>query len=142
MPNKKNTSIIILLGVALSIIGLLLTIFVNAGDVFSRLSTLIFALGFGLIGGGLGNLYKIRNIEKIPGKSKQMEIDYKDERNELIRNIAKSKAGDITNWFVILIAYICIIMGYPLWLIFFVLGVFLLKYIIEIMLIIKYNKEF
>lgn len=42
------------------------------------MSNLIFALGFGLIVDCLGNLYKIRRIKKIPGKSKQIEIEYKD----------------------------------------------------------------
>ncbi|WP_195938096.1 hypothetical protein [Romboutsia sp. 1001713B170131_170501_G6] len=132
----------LILGVVLAIVGLLASIFVDKGDIISRLFGLVFALGFGLIGGGLGSLYKIKRIEKIPGKSKQIEIEYKDERNELIRDKANAKAGDISNWFVLLIAYICIIMGYPTWLVFLILGVFLLKYILWILLINKYNKEF
>ncbi|WP_195236990.1 hypothetical protein [Romboutsia sp. 1001285H_161024_C4] len=142
MLSKKRSFIILILGVVLAIVGLLASIFVDKGDIISRLFGLVFALGFGLIGGGLGSLYKIKRIEKIPGKSKQMEIEYKDERNELIRDKANAKAGDISNWFVLLIAYICIIMGYPTWLVFLILGVFLLKYILWILLINKYNKEF
>ncbi|RDY26545.1 hypothetical protein CHL78_012895 [Romboutsia weinsteinii] len=141
MLDKKKSLIIMLLGIVLAIVGLLSTIFVDGGDMISRLSTLVFALGFGLIGGALGSLYKIKRIEKIPGKSKQMEIEYKDERNELIRDKASAKAGDISNWLVLLIAYICIVMGYPIWLIFLILGVFLAKYIIWIVLMNKYNKE-
>lgn len=94
----------LILGVVLAIVGLLASIFVDKGDIISRLFGLVFALGFGLIGGGLGSLYKIKRIEKIPGKSKQIEIEYKDERNELIRDKANAKAGDISNWFVLLIA--------------------------------------
>lgn len=140
MSNKKSSILIIISGVGLAVIGLLSSIFIDKGDIISRLSGLVFALGFGFIGGGLGSLYKINRIEKIPGKSKQMEIEYKDERNELIRDKANAKAGEISNWFVLLIAYICIVMGYPTWLIFLVLGVFILKYILWIVLINKYNK--
>lgn len=140
MSNKKSSILIIISGVGLAVIGLLASIFIDKGDIISRLSGLVFALGFGFIGGGLGSLYKINRIEKIPGKSKQMEIEYKDERNELIRDKANAKAGEISNWFVLLIAYICIVMGYPTWLIFLVLGVFILKYILWIVLINKYNK--
>ncbi|MEG0855885.1 MAG: hypothetical protein RSG52_05345 [Terrisporobacter sp.] len=140
MSNKKSSILIIISGVGLAVIGLLSLIFIDKGDIISRLSGLVFALGFGFIGGGLGSLYKINRIEKIPGKSKQMEIEYKDERNELIRDKANAKAGEISNWFVLLIAYICIVMGYPTWLIFLVLGVFILKYILWIVLINKYNK--
>ncbi len=111
------------------------------GELISRLFGLIFALGCGLIGGGIGGFCQIKRIEKIPGKFKQMEIEYNDERNTLIRYKANAKAGDISNWFVILIAYICIIMDYSTWLVFLLLGVFLMKYILWILLINKYNKE-
>ena len=142
MLNKKKSLIALTVsGVVLVIVGLLLTLFIKSGDIMSRTSNLIFSLGCGLIGAGLGGLYKIRRIEKIPGKSKQMEIEYKDERNELIRDKANAKAGDISNWFVLLIAYICIIMGYPTWLVFLILGVFLLKYVLWIIFMKKYNKE-
>lgn len=70
-----------------------------------------------------------------------MEIEYKAERNALIKHEANAKADDISNLFVLLIAYICIIMGYPTWLIFLILGVFLLKYILWILLINIYYKE-
>lgn len=142
MLNKRRNLMMLISGIVLTIVGLLTSIFIYKGDIITRLSGLVFALGFGLIGGSLGILYKIRRIENTPGKSKQMEINYKDERNELIRDKAKAKAGEITNWFVILIAYICIVMGYPLWLVLIILGVFLLKYAIEIVFMIKYNKEF
>lgn len=141
MLNKKKNIILVVVGIVLAIVGLICTINVESGGITSRVSTLISSLGFGLLGGGLGSLHKIKRIEKIPGKSKQIEIEYNDERNELIRDKANAKAGDITNWFVLLIAYICIIMGYPNWLTFLVLGVFLLKYILWIVLIKKYNEK-
>ncbi|MGG7179054.1 hypothetical protein ACQPU1_15840 [Clostridium paraputrificum] len=142
MLNKKKTLIsFIIAGIILAVVGLSLAFFIKSGEVMSRMSNLISALGFGLVGAGLGGLHKIRRIEKVPGKSKQIEIEYKDERNELIRDKANAKAGDISNWLVLLIAYICIMMGYPTWLVLLILGVFLLKYILWILLINKYNKE-
>ena len=141
MLNKKKNLILGLSGVVMFLVGLCLTFSVDGGDVMSRLSSLVTALGCGIIGGSIGTWYKIKRIEKIPNKSKQIEIEYKDERNTLIRYKAKSIAGEITNWIVILVAYICIVMGYPTWLVFLILGVFLLKYILEIVFIAKYNKE-
>lgn len=143
MLNKKKRLIaVILTGVVLTIFSLSLKFFVNSGSIILRIAPVICSLGFGLIGGGLGGFCQIKRIEKTPGKSKQMEIEYNDERNEFIRDKANAKAGDISNWFVLLIAYICIIMDYPTWLILLILGVFLLKYILWIILINKYNKEF
>lgn len=142
MLNKKKHLIgVTLTGVILLIVGLSASIFLDKGELISRLFGLIFALGCGLIGGGIGGFCQIKRIEKIPGKFKQMEIEYNDERNTLIRYKANAKAGDISNWFVILIAYICIIMDYSTWLVFLLLGVFLMKYILWILLINKYNKE-
>lgn len=141
MLNKKMTLITGLCGVALFLIGLVLILFVDGNDIMSRLSGLVMALGCGIIGGSVGRWYRIKKIEKIPNKSKQLEIEYKDERNTLIRYRAKAISGDITNWLVILVAYICIVMDYPLWLVFLILGIFLLKYILEIIFINKYNKE-
>ncbi len=142
MLNKKKHLIgVTLTGVILLIVGLSASIFLDKRELISRLFGLIFALGCGLIGGGIGGFCQIKRIEKIPGKFKQMEIEYNDERNTLIRYKANAKAGDISNWFVILIAYICIIMDYSTWLVFLLLGVFLMKYILWILLINKYNKE-
>ena len=142
MLNKKKHLIgVTLTGVILLIVGLSASIFLDKRELISRLFGLIFALGCGLIGGGIGGFCQIKRIEKIPGKFKQMEIEYNDERNTLIRYKANAKAGDISNWFVIIIAYICIIMDYSTWLVFLLLGVFLMKYILWILLINKYNKE-
>lgn len=142
MENKKNNLKMVQLGIVLAVGGFLSLIFIDTNEYISRLFNLVFALGFGFIGGGLGSLYKNKRIEKTPGKAKQMEIEYKDERNILIRDKANAKAGDISNWLVLVVAYICIIMDYPIWLVFLILGVFLSKYIIWIYLMNKYNKEF
>ena len=139
---KKYLSLLIISGLIISIVGLLGLIFLDKGEIISRLFNLMFALGCGLIGGGIGSFYKIKRIEKTPGKSKQMEIEYNDERNKLIRDMANAKAGDISNWLVLLVAYICIIIGYPMWLVLLLLGVFLIKYILWVFFINKYNKEF
>ena len=142
MPNKKSAIIRIVIGIILAIVGLSLQLIIKSEEIISRTLSLTFALGCGLIGGGLGALYKIKSIENVPGQLKQIEIEYKDERNEFIRNKANAKAGDISNWFVIILAYICVIMGYPNWLIFFMVGIFCIKYILGVLLMNKYNKEF
>lgn len=142
MLNKRKDSIMLFTGILLIIIGFLLSSFVDKYETLSRASSLIFCFGFGLIGSSLSMMYKIKQIEKVPGKSKQIEIEYNDERNEFIRNKAGTKAGNIANWLVIIVAYICIILGYPMWLTLLLLGIVPLKYLIQYMLMKKYNKEF
>lgn len=72
-----------LTGVILLIVGLSASIFLDIldkGEVISRLFELVFALGCGLIGVGICDFYQIKRMEKISGKSKQMEIEYNDEK--------------------------------------------------------------
>lgn len=139
--NKKSNFMLLILGITLFLVGLYLIYFVNGGDEFSRLSTLVTALGGGLIGGSTARWYRINRVEKTPNKSKEIEIEYNDERNTFIRYKAKSISGEITNWIFMLVAYICIVKDYSSWLIYSILGIVVSKYILEAIFINKYNKE-
>lgn len=141
MVSKNTNFMLLILGIFLFLIGLYLIYFVNGGDEFSRLSTLITALGGGLIGGSTARWYRIKRIEETPNKSKAIEIEYNDERNTLIRYKAKSISGEITNWIFVVVAYICIVKDYSSWLIYSILAIVLSKYIFEAIFIKKYNKE-
>ncbi|HBB27905.1 MAG TPA: hypothetical protein DC000_01395, partial [Clostridiales bacterium] len=76
---------------------------------FSKIAGIFIGVGAGLIGMSIANLYMKRIEKKDPISTKQNEIDYRDERNTMIRDKAKAKAGDIIQWFIIGIAYILII---------------------------------
>ena len=82
------------------------------------------------------------HLEKTdPEIAKQNEIEYADERNTMIRNMAKAKAGDMIQWFIMGIAYITILTGTPLWVTLAVVGVFLLRYILELYFTGMYQKK-
>ncbi|MCI6275387.1 MAG: hypothetical protein MR639_01345 [Clostridium sp.] len=72
---------------------------------------------------------------------KQSEIDYKDERNEMIRNKAKAKCSDIIQWTIMIVAWITIFADFPLWITLTLVGVFILKSILDLYLMNKYNNE-
>ncbi|SDH99857.1 hypothetical protein SAMN05443529_1241, partial [Desulfosporosinus hippei DSM 8344] len=72
---------------------------------------------------------------------KQLEIEFNDERNKIIQNRAKASAADITQWFIIGLAYVMILFDYPLWLFGITVGIFLLYYLISIFFAVKYQKE-
>lgn len=97
-------------------------------------------VGIGLFGMSVSKLYA-KHLEKTdPEIMKQSEIEYADERNIAIRNQAKAKAGDIIQWFIMGIAYATILMGTSLWITLTVVGVFLLKYLLELYFTGKYQK--
>ena len=72
---------------------------------------------------------------------KQNEIELKDERNVLIRQRAKAKSADITQWLIMIIAYLEIFVNAPLWIILLTVGIFVLYNIIQIYYVNKFNKE-
>lgn len=98
-------------------------------------------IGAGLFGMSVSNLYMKRLEKTDPEIVKQNEIEYADERNTMIRNKAKAKVGDIIQWFIMGIAYVTILIGTSLWVTLTVVGVFLLKYLLEIYFTSKYQNE-
>lgn len=105
------------------------------------ISGLLIGIGAGLSGMSVANLVMKHLERKNPELEKQAEIEYKDERNTMIRNRAKAKAGNITQWLIMGIAYITIIVSTPLWVTLTVIVVFLIYNAIVIYLMNKYQKE-
>ncbi|UQZ37080.1 hypothetical protein C2I18_28210 [Paenibacillus sp. PK3_47] len=108
---------------------------------FKAVSGTLIGIGAGSAGLSVSNLLMIRAARKNPGHEKQIRIDYHDERNTLIRNRAKAKAGDITQWLVMAIAYITILISAPLWVTMAVVAVFLIYNFMSHYLIFLYQKN-
>ncbi len=101
----------------------------------------LIGIGSGFIGLSISNLLMKHIERKNPELEKQNKIDYNDERNTLIRNRAKAKAGDITQWLIMGVAYITIFISAPLWVTLAVVVVFLIYNVIGLYLMNKYQKE-
>jgi ABC-type bacteriocin/lantibiotic exporter with double-glycine peptidase domain len=139
MLRKKSFYVITLLvGVALLGAALVLRMF---PEVPKSVGGVCIGIGAGLFGMSVSNLY-MKHLEKTDPKIvKKNEIEYTDERNTMIRNVAKAKAGDIIQWFIMGIAYLTILIGTSLWITLVVVGVFLLRYLLEIYFTSKYQHE-
>ncbi len=136
---KKKTMNILLLCVEIVLIAIGIIYFRDAE--LKKWNGIIIGLGAGLFSGTLSNLFMINWYKKHPKEKKQAEIDYKDERSELIRGKAKAMSGDITQWLIMGFAWIMILIDADLWIILALVGVFLSKSFIEFYLMGKYNKE-
>jgi len=136
MLNRKSFYIIIMV-IGISLIA---TSILFRGEELKTIYGVILGIGVGLFGISAGKLVMKYLEAKNPKMGKQNEIEFKDERNTVIRNRAKSKAADITQWFILGIGYITIIISAPLWVTIVTVSVFLLYTILWIFFTIKYQK--
>ena len=132
---KKSTFFITAL--IISVIMIFLSQFVE----LNSHSGILLGTGAGVIGASIAKLYSINLEKKNPDMIKENEIELQDERNVLIRQRAKAKSADITQWLIMIIAYLEIFVNAPLWIILLTVGIFVLYNIIQIYYINKFNNE-
>ena len=121
----------------ISIIMIILSQFVE----LNSLSGILLGTGAGVFGANIAKLYFISLEKKNPDIIKENEIELKDERNVLILQKAKAKSADITQWLIMLVAYLEILVNAPLWITLVTIGIFVLYNIIQIYYVNKFNKE-
>ena len=98
-------------------------------------------IGVGLFGYGIAKWCVGLWGAKNPDLMKLNEIEVKDERNQLIRSKAQAISGEILHWLLIAGAWICIFIDAPIWVVLVLVGVFLLKTIIDFILIAYYRHK-
>ncbi|MBQ8821349.1 MAG: hypothetical protein IJZ82_01785 [Lachnospiraceae bacterium] len=137
MAKNKSVYIVTL------IIGIMLLIcsFFVRGEELKTVSGVMIGVGSAILGTSIAKLWMKNFEEKNPDIMKDNEIEFKDERNTLIRYRAKAQAGDIIQWFIIGIAYLLIIIDAPLWVILVTVGIFLLYNILGVYFMSRYQKE-
>ena len=135
---KKTVFYLVLLAV-----GILLVICGAAlGTAVPRqLTGILLGAGAGLFGMSTAKLIIIYVEKKNPSVEKQNRIEWKDERNSAIRSKAKARAADITQWFLILLAFLTILADAPLWMTLTAVGIYLLYHVLSMYLMGKYQKE-
>lgn len=137
MIKKKSFYIITMaIGIILIIVSFLLR-----GEELKVFSGLSIGIGAGILGMSIARLIMKHYEDKNPEISRQIKIDSTDERNVIIRNQAKAKAGDITMWLIVLVAFITVIISAPIWFTLLVIGVFLLYNIFIVYFMNKYQKK-
>ena len=98
-------------------------------------------IGAGLFGYGIAKwcvgLWGVKN----PDLMKLNEIEVKDERNQLIRSKAQAISGEILHWLLMAGAWVGIFIDAPIWVVLVLVGVFLLKTIIDFILMAYYRHK-
>ena len=133
----QKKSMFYISAIIISVIMIILSQFVE----LNSHSGILLGTGAGAIGASIAKLYSINLEKKNPDMIKENEIELQDERNVLIRQRAKAKSADITQWLIMVIAYLEIFVNAPLWIILLTVGIFVLYNIIQIYYVNKFNKE-
>ena len=105
------------------------------------LGGVMLGVGVGLAAMFAAKLQMIRYEQKNPELTRRSRIEEADERNAMIRSRAKARAGDITKWAVITVAYLFILLDAPLWATLSTIAVFVLYNILTIYYTAHYQKE-
>lgn len=135
--NRKLNIFLLILGIIL----IILSITVIKSEDLKSLDGVCIGIGAGLFGMSLSNLWMGNFYKKHPEDMKEAEIEAKDERNIFIRNKAKAVSGDIIHWMIIGLAYLSIVAEVPLWITISIIGVFILKSVLDFYFMCKYQKE-
>lgn len=98
-------------------------------------------MGSGLFALGISRLLLLRQQAKHPEQYRQNEIAANDERNVAIRRRAQAISGEVLQWGIMAAAWFSIGMDAPLWVTLLATGLFLAKSLLELYLIIRYERE-
>ncbi|BDF58961.1 hypothetical protein CE91St36_17780 [Christensenellaceae bacterium] len=137
---KKKTGVYLvigMIGIALALsVRFLLQDYLSASQ-----SGAMIGIGAGLFGFGISKWCFGRWSEKNPELMKQNEIEANDERNQFIRLKAQALCGEIFHWILMAGAWICIVIDAPLWVTLLLVGTFLLKTILDLVLMAYYQRR-
>jgi len=137
MKNKK----ILFIGLGLLGLVMIATSIFFESQLSDNISGIMLGLGSGLVGLTAANFYMMRRRQVSPDLVKQEEIEFKDERNTLIRYRAKALAGDILQWTIMILAFFCILTNQSLWMTLLAVGLFLSYNVWGLYFMWKFQKE-
>ena len=140
MNEKLNTRLYLVIGIV-GIAFALAARFLLQDYLSDSQSGAMIGIGVGLFGYGIAKWCVGLWGAKNPDLMKLNEIEVKDERNQLIRSKAQAISGEILHWLLIAGAWICIFIDAPIWVVLVLVGVFLLKTIIDFILMAYYRHK-
>ena len=133
---KRLFQILLLTGVVLLGLAVLLD-----GRVSDALGGMLCGIGSGLLAMSGSTLLNLRHEAKHPEMARRHDIELRDERNVAIRNRAKAVSGEALQWAVLAAAWLSIGLDAPLWVTLAATAVFVAKSVLELYLMIRYERE-
>ena len=136
--NQKKRLFQGLLAVGIVLLGLSILL---DGRVSDALDGMLCGMGSGLLALAGSTLLNLRHQDKHPEEARRHDIEQRDERNVAIRNRAKAVSGEALQWSVMAAAWLSIGLGAPLWVPLAATAVFVAKSVLELCLMIRYERE-
>ena len=133
---KRLFQILLAAGIVLLALSLLLD-----GRVSDTLGGMLCGVGSGLLAMSGSTLLNLRHEAKHPEMARRHDIEQRDERNVAIRNRAKAVSGEALQWAVLAAEWLSIGLDAPLWVPLAAIGVFVAKSVLELYLIVRYERE-
>ena len=133
---KRLFQILLAAGIVLLALSLLLD-----GRVSDTLGGMLCGVGSGLLAMSGSTLLNLRHEAKHPEMARRHDIEQRDERNVAIRNRAKAVSGEALQWSVLAAAWLSIGLDAPLWVPLAAPGMFVTKSILELYLMVRYERE-
>ena len=136
---RKETRFVVLLAAGLCLAGAALAL--REHGIPDGLGGMLTGVGSSLFGLSFAQLLLIRREKKDPALARQNAIPRSDERNVAMRNRAKALAGDALQWTVMAAAWLAIGLDAPLWVPLLATGVFVAKNLMELCLLVRFQRE-
>ena len=111
------------------------------GRVSEAMGGMLCGMGSGLLALAGSTLLNLRHQDKHPEEARRSEIERADERNVAIRNRAKAVSGEALQWSIMAAAWLSIGLDAPLWVPITATCVFVAKSVLELYLIVRYQRE-
>lgn len=138
MRRKKTLYLSLMAAGVILLLGALAAWRLSAPD---KLGGMLTGVGSGLLAMGAANWGFARRAEKDPVQMRRDEIAANDERTVSIRRRAQAVSGEVLQWGVMAAAWLSIGFGAPLWITLAAVGVFLGKSLLELCLMVRYQRE-
>ena len=138
MRQKKTLYMVLMAVGALLLLGAFAAWTLSAPDKFGGMLT---GVGSGLRALGFANWKILCWTEKDPVRMRRDEIEANDERTVAIRRRAQAVSGEVLQWGIMAAAWLSIGLGAPLWITLAAVGVFLTKSVLELCLMVRYQRE-
>lgn len=135
--NRKKTLYLtlIVLGLCALAAGLLL-----GPRLSDELGGMLVGVGSGMAAMGFANSMILHWEKKDPEQMRRNEIEANDERNVAIRRRAQAVSGEVLQWGVLAAAWLSVGLDAPLWITLAAIGVFVGKSVLELCLMVRYQK--